>query len=79
MLNEKVIYMDLPLTVKGMIVKVFDENGGDDYTTIVINSRYNLEQNVEAYEHELSHYTARDFEKVDSAVSGIEWERHRIG
>lgn len=78
MLNTYMLYMDLPLSVKGMIVKMFDENGGEDYATVVINSRLNLEQQIEARNHELRHYYAGDFDRLDS-VSDIEWARHRIG
>ena len=76
MLDTYVIYVDLPPTVKGMIVKTFDENGGDDCYTVVINSRLNYEQQLEAYRHELRHIQARDFEQADLTADEIEMVRH---
>ena len=68
----QVIYVDLPPRVKGMTVKTFDYEGGDDYYTIVLNARLNAEQQKAAYEHELAHIEGRDFEKAD--VNKIESE-----
>ena len=68
----QLIYMDLPPRVKGMTVKTFDYEGGDDYYTIVLNARLNAEQQREAYEHEVRHIRARDFEKAN--VNQIESE-----
>ena len=53
-----VIYMDMPPSSKGFLVKMFDD--GEDYYTIVINPRYNWEQQLETYEHELKHIDAED-------------------
>lgn len=55
----KVIYVDLPCTVKGMVVRMFDD--GEDCDTIVLNSRLNWEQNIETYKHELWHVKQDDF------------------
>ena len=75
-MNEfNVIFCDLPPTVKGMIVKMFDYENGDDYYTIVINSRLNLEQQQEAFLHEMRHLEARDFDSV-CAVGVLEMKRH---
>ena len=77
MLNTNVIYIDLPLNIKGYIVKMFDENGGEDYCTVVINPRYNLEQQREACRHELEHYEENDFELVKLVdVNELEMVRH---
>ena len=76
MLDTYVIFADLPPRVKGMIVKTFDENGGDDCYTVVINSCLNREQQLEAYKHELRHIKARDFEQTDLTVDEIETVRH---
>lgn len=73
MLNTEVVYADLPPHVKGMLVRMFDE---EDYYTIVINSNLNIEQQREAYEHEVRHYRARDFEQTDKSVDEIECIRH---
>lgn len=70
-----VIYVDLPPTVKGMIVKIFDYDYGEDCYTIVINSRLNLEQQQETFLHELKHLQEGDFEAVCS-VNLLEFERH---
>lgn len=73
MLNTYVIYADLPPTVKGMLVRTFDE---EECYTVVINSRLNAEQRLAAYKHELEHYRARDFEAANASVDGIEYARH---
>lgn len=70
-----VIFVDLPPTIKGMIVKMFDYEYGDDTYTIVINSRLNAEQQQEAFLHELRHLQEGDFEGVQS-VDALEFERH---
>ena len=73
-MNEvKVIYADLPPRIKGMLVKTFDE---DECYTVVLNSRLNIEQQREAYEHELKHMRARDFDDTDKSVDEIEYVRH---
>ena len=72
MLNTCVIYADMPPHIKGMIVKTFDE---EECYAIVINSRLNAEQQREAYEHEMKHYRARDFDEV-KPVDEIEYTRH---
>lgn len=73
-MNEvKVIYCDLPPRIKGMLVKTFDE---EECYTVVINSRLNIEQQREAYEHELKHMKAKDFDEVDKSVDEIEYIRH---
>lgn len=46
----------------------------DDSFTILLNSRYNHETQVEAYLHTLEHIRCRDFEKTD--VQQIEAEAH---
>lgn len=68
-----VIYADLPPRIKGMLVKTFDE---EECYTVVINSRLNIEQQREAYEHELKHMRARDFDEVGKSVDEIECVRH---
>jgi len=73
MLNTYVIYADLPLTVKGMLVRTFDE---EECFNVVINSRLNAEQRLAAYMHELEHYKAKDFEAVDASVDYVEYVRH---
>ena len=75
MLNRCAVYVDLPGTVSGTLVEVFDE--GEDYSTVVINSRLNAEQQQEAIDHECRHYNARDFD-MDYNVNELEFERHNI-
>lgn len=76
--NARVIYCNLPPTVKGMLVKTFDYEGGEDYYTIVINSRISYEQQKEAYWHEIKHIKENDFDS-DLTLSKIEYTRHNIG
>ena len=73
-MNEvRVIYANLPPRIKGMLVKTFDE---EDYYTVVINSNLNIEQQREAYKHELRHMKVKDFNEVDKSVDEIEMIRH---
>lgn len=73
-MNEvRVIYADLPPRIKGMLVKTFDE---EECYTIVINSQLNAEQQREAYEHEVKHMKARDFDEVDKTADQVEMVRH---
>lgn len=73
-MNEvRVIYADLPPRIKGMLVKTFDE---EECYTIVINSQLNAEQQRAAYEHEVKHMKARDFDEVDKTADQIEMVRH---
>ena len=74
MINSTVIFADLPLDVKGMVVKTFDE---EECFTIVINSRLNNEQQRDAYKHELKHVEYRDFDAA-IGVNQIEMTRHAI-
>ena len=73
-MNEvRVIYANLPPRIKGMLVKTFDE---EDYYTVVININLNIEQQRAAYEHEVKHLKAKDFDQVDRSVDEIEYVRH---
>lgn len=67
-----VILCDLPERVKGMVVRTFD---GDECYTIVLNSKLNREQQLEAYRHELEHIECDDFAS-NWPVDEIEWVRH---
>lgn len=69
----RVIYADLPPRIKGMLVKTFDE---DECYTVVLNSRLNVEQQRAAYEHEMRHMRARDFDETSKSVDEIEYIRH---
>ena len=70
-----VIFVDLPPRIKGMIVKMFDYETGEDYYTIVINARLNHEQRQETFLHELRHLQEGDFEAV-CYVDVLEFKRH---
>lgn len=73
-MNEvKVIFCDLPPAVKGMLVRTFD---GEERYTVVINSRLNIEQQREAYEHEMKHMRAKDFDEVEKSADEVELLRH---
>ena len=75
MLNTYALFIDLPLDTKGYIVRMFDD--GEDYETVVINTRYNFEQNRETIRHELEHYEEKDFDNEDLDVNEVEWKRHK--
>lgn len=67
------IYMNMPPSVKGMLVKMFDD--GEDYYTVVINPMYNAEQQLSTYEHELMHIKCRDLDEIGDA-DALELLRH---
>ena len=73
--DVQIIFMSMPPSVKGMVVKTFDDNGGDNYYTIVINSNLSHEQQLKTYEHEMRHLRRRDFE-CDLPVDSIERRNH---
>ena len=56
-----------------MLVRTFDE---EECYTIVINSKLNAEQRLEAYRHELQHLMENDFDNTDISVDEIEYARH---
>ena len=62
---------DLELGVYEQVI----QNPDDSYT-ILLNSRYNHETQVEAYLHALEHIRCRDFEKTD--VQQIEANAHAV-
>lgn len=75
MLNRSAVYVDLPGTIGGSLVKVFDD--GEDYCTVVVNSSLSIERQQETIDHEYQHYKYGDFD-MDYNVNGLEWERHKI-
>lgn len=67
------IYMKMPPSVKGMLVKTFDD--GEYYYTVVINPMYNIEQQRGTYEHEIRHIECRDLDGFCDA-GAVEMLRH---
>ena len=67
--NISVQITDLPLSVDGLTVK-----NEDDSYTIFLNARSSVNQQREAYEHELHHINNNDFGKTD--VQSIEAAAH---
>ena len=71
--EPRVIYMDMPVSVKGFVIKTFDD--GDDYYTVVLNPKYNWEQQRETYKHEIAHVRSGDLD-ADMSADAIEMLRH---
>ncbi len=71
--NINVKFMDMPHTVRGCVVRDYD---GDEYYTIMINSRMSADMQLSAYRHELEHIDCSDFAS-DHAVDYIEGIRHK--
>lgn len=69
-----VMFMDMPPTVKGMVVKTFD--CGEDYYTIVLNSALSRDDQEEAFWHEIEHIKGDDFNR-DCTSSYLEYLRHK--
>ena len=64
MVEYKIVYADLPSAVKAMLCY----EPSEDYYTIVVNSRYNHDQQIKAVEHELSHLTSDHFYTCHTAA-----------
>lgn len=69
--NVRVIFMDMPVKMKGYTILK------DDFYTIVLNSKCSTEQNRLSYYHELWHIKNGDCEKKCS-VDLIEFNAHNI-
>lgn len=70
--NIRVIFQNMPPSIKGMVVKTFDE---EEWYTVVINSNLSREQQMLTYEHEIRHVKARDL-VGGLCVDEIESVRH---
>ena len=72
----KVFLIDLPAAVYGFTTYYFDEDG-QAYYTIFINTKMNVEKQVETYRHEVAHIDSGDFGSMRK-VDEIEYYRHDI-
>lgn len=70
----QVVLIDLPVTVRGLTVYYYDEDG-QVYYTILINSRLNDQTQCAAYDHEIVHINNRDFDCM-LPVEDLEAARH---
>lgn len=70
--NVLVRLVDMPCSVRGCVVKDFDN---EDYYTIVLNSRLSHEANLSSYQHEIEHISCDDF-SCDLTADEIERIRH---
>ena len=68
-----IIYLALPLSVKGFVTQTLDDNG-EPFYTICLNTAYNKEIQFMTFRHEIKHIAGRDF---DSPLSVREIERMR--
>ena len=66
----KVIYEDLPTTIKAFIKET------DGFYDIVLNSRMAYNQNVKSYDEEMWHIKNNDLDQ-DETVDRIETKSHR--
>lgn len=75
-MEAKVIFLDMPPTVKGMTVRMFDD--GEYYDTIILNSRHSHDTQLLAYYHERMHEESGDFDNTDMSADEIEYLRHSV-
>lgn len=68
-----VIYLALPLSVRGFVTQTLDDNG-ESFYTICLNTAFNDETQFRTFRHEIKHIANRDF---DSPLSADEIERMR--
>lgn len=73
MKEYRTIYMNMPVSIKGFVIKCFDD--GEDYYTVVLNPAYNWEQQRDTYEHEIRHIECGDLEGFCDADM-VEMLRH---
>lgn len=64
------VLVDFPCHVKGLTVQC------DGHSTIMLNAKYNFEQNLATYVHEKEHIQADDF---NSTLPATEIEKVRHG
>lgn len=69
-LDYKIIYMDLPIRIKGFVKET------DGFFDIVLNQNLSYEQNVLSCIHELIHIENDDFSRFD--VQRIEYYAHHL-
>lgn len=68
----RTMLLRLPIGCKGYIIR-------DPYTdeeTVVLNSRYTYEANIETYHHEAAHHCGGDF-RSNVDADKIEFARHK--
>lgn len=70
LLDYKIIYMDLPIRIKGFVKET------DGFFDIVLNQNLSYEQNVQSFFHELIHIENDDFSKFN--VQLIEYYAHYL-
>ena len=70
----QVVLTDLPVTVRGLTVYYYDEDG-QVYYTILINSKLNDQMQCAAYDHEIAHIDNHDFDRM-LPVEDLEAARH---
>lgn len=64
--------VDMPCSVRGCVVRHFDD---DVYYTVMLNSRLSADMQEKAYLHEIEHIEANDF-SCDLPADRIETIRH---
>jgi len=69
--NVRTVLMDLPIKIKGFVIKK------DDYYTICLNQNLSYNQNMKSYKHELDHIVRGDFD-MDMTADQIEILAHQI-
>ena len=65
------VRMDLPHGIKGSC-----RSNKDGSYTIILNTRYSCEEQMETYMHELEHIQHDDFHIAESA-DNVEYKRHK--
>lgn len=70
--NVSVKFVDMPCSIRGCIVRHYDD---DEYFTIMINSRMSADAQASTYKHEIEHLNCNDFSCYLSAGQ-IESIRH---
>ena len=72
MSNVLVRLVDMPCSVRGCVVRDYDN---DEFYTIMINSRLSAEMQKSTYRHEIEHIESDDF-SCDLTADEIESIRH---
>lgn len=73
---NRIIYMDMPVKIRGGLRKIFDESTGEDYYIIALNSRHTWETLQLTKLHEAKHLEMHDLDPPCWRVDLLEYERH---
>lgn len=70
----RVVLVDLPANIRGATTRSYED--GEEFYTIWLNSRLDHAALCRAYDHEIRHIEARDFDHIIDDVQRLEVRSH---